>query len=68
METAANFFNMGGYAVFVWSSYGIAAVTLIGLFCHGLRFLQSSTAKLNAKRATRHRNPDSNNLEPDNEA
>lgn len=27
----AEFFSMGGYAFYVWSSYGLAAVTLGGL-------------------------------------
>ncbi len=26
----SNFFNMGGYAVYVWGSYAIAAAVLIG--------------------------------------
>ncbi len=30
--TASEFFNMGGYAVYVWSSYGIAAVVLTWIF------------------------------------
>ena len=30
--TASEFFNMGGYAVFVWSSYGLAAVLLGWIF------------------------------------
>lgn len=27
--TLSEFFNMGGYAVFVWSSYGLALVVLV---------------------------------------
>jgi heme exporter protein D len=27
--TLAEFFNMGGYAVYVWSSYGITLVVLL---------------------------------------
>jgi len=30
--TASEFFNMGGYAFFVWSSYGISAVVLAWIF------------------------------------
>jgi len=30
--TASEFFNMGGYAVYVWSSYGLAAVLLTWMF------------------------------------
>ncbi|MGE3774033.1 MAG: heme exporter protein CcmD [Gammaproteobacteria bacterium] len=29
MKTLAEFFAMGGYAVYVWSSYALAAVVLI---------------------------------------
>ena len=30
MKPLADFFAMGGYAVYVWSSYALAAVVLIG--------------------------------------
>ncbi len=30
--TASEFFHMGGYAVFVWSSYGISLVVLSWIF------------------------------------
>lgn len=30
--TASEFFHMGGYAVYVWSSYGLAAVLLAWIF------------------------------------
>jgi heme exporter protein D len=29
MEALQNFFAMGGYAAFVWSSYGLACVVLV---------------------------------------
>lgn len=32
-----NFFHMGGYAVYVWSSYGIAALLLVGNLWLSLR-------------------------------
>lgn len=35
----AEFFAMGGYAVYIWPAYGIAAAVIIGLFVwswHGL--------------------------------
>jgi len=31
MGSVAEFFHMGGYAFFVWSSYSITAVLLIGV-------------------------------------
>ena len=30
--SASEFFNMGGYAFFVWSSYGISTVVLAWIF------------------------------------
>lgn len=30
--TVSEFFHMGGYAVYVWSSYGLAAVVLAWVF------------------------------------
>ncbi len=30
--TASEFFHMGGYAVYVWSSYGLSAVVLAWVF------------------------------------
>ena len=32
MNPIAEFFHMGGYAFFVWTSYGIALVTLVLIF------------------------------------
>ena len=31
MDSLRAFFEMGGYAVFVWSGYGLAAIAMIGL-------------------------------------
>ena len=40
------FFHMGGYAVYVWSSYGVVAVVLIGLVVWTLAGLSRSSAEL----------------------
>ena len=32
-----HFFDMGGYAVWVWSAYGVSAVGLIGLLVLSVR-------------------------------
>jgi heme exporter protein D len=43
------FFEMGGYAAFVWPAYGVAAVVLIGLLVAslvGLRRRQRELARL----------------------
>lgn len=39
----SEFLHMGGYAVFIWASYGLAAVVLIGLL--GLSLVQRSRAR-----------------------
>ena len=44
-----SFFDMGGYAEFVWPAYAVAAVILIGLLAvsmTGLRRRQTELAKL----------------------
>lgn len=42
----AEFFHMGGYGVFVWSAYGIAAAVLIGLTISTLAGLGRASAEL----------------------
>ena len=42
------FFGMGGYAVFVWPAYAVAAVALIGLLVQSLRDLRKRAAELAA--------------------
>jgi len=40
------FLHMGGYAVFVWSAYGLAALTLIGLTVATVVSLKRASAEL----------------------
>ena len=42
----AEFFHMGGYAVYVWSAYGIVAAVLIGLTVWTLAGLNRASAEL----------------------
>lgn len=42
------FFSMGGYAVYVWSSYGAAALVLSGILISSLRTLRRREAALRA--------------------
>lgn len=42
----AEFFNMGGYAFYVWSSYAIAAVVLLANLVLPLRRLRKQQDKL----------------------
>ena len=40
------FLNMGGYAVYVWSAYGVTAVVLVGLLLWTLASLRRVRAEL----------------------
>jgi heme exporter protein D len=42
------FLDMGGYAAFVWPSFGLTAVVLIGLLVLSLRALRAEEAELRA--------------------
>ena len=48
MGSAAEFFHMGGYAVYVWPAYGLAAVVLAGLLSASLRDLKTRQAALDS--------------------
>ncbi len=41
-----SFFEMGGYAAYVWPAFGVGAVVLIGLLLFSLRNLKSREAVL----------------------
>jgi len=41
-----SFFEMGGYAAYVWPAFGVGAVVLIGLLLFSLRNLKSREAEL----------------------
>jgi heme exporter protein D len=45
------FFNMGGYAVYVWTAYGITAFLLMGLVFGTVLVLKNSEKKLKALEA-----------------
>ena len=46
METAASFWSMGGYASFVWPSYAIVALILLGLTFVSFRSLRNQQKRL----------------------
>jgi len=53
METLSQFLAMGGYAVFVWPAYALAAVVMIGLLAqtvHALRARERDLAELGETR------------------
>ncbi len=49
----AEFFNMDGYAAFVWTAYGVSAISLVRLALSSLRQLKNSAEAVNAARARR---------------
>ncbi|WP_252181244.1 heme exporter protein CcmD [Azospirillum sp. B4] len=54
------FLSMGGYAAYVWSSYGAAALVLVGLLVlslTGLRRVERTLATLEAAKPRRKREP-----------
>ena len=44
----AEFFHMGGYALYVWPSFGLTAAVLAGLLAVSLRGLKAHEAALQA--------------------
>jgi heme exporter protein D len=46
MDTIAGYFEMGGYAAFVWPAFVLSAVVLAGLLVHAVRALRRSEAAL----------------------
>ena len=47
----SEYFAMGGYAAFVWPSYGVAAILLVVLFLLSARRLQAAEQALDGKDA-----------------
>jgi len=64
------FVNMGGYAVYVWSAYGITAFLLIGLVSWTVLVLRNSEKELKAlealspRRRQRHKNSGAEDEKP----
>ncbi len=52
-ESVSAFLDMGGYAAFVWPSFAITAVVLVGMLVASLRWLRSTEAALDALQAER---------------
>ncbi len=46
MEQISTYLAMGGYGAFIWPSFGISALVLIGLLVESRRFLKSTEAEL----------------------
>ena len=48
-EYFAQYLSMGGYAAFIWPSYGVAALLLVVLFVLSSRRLQNAERALDDK-------------------
>ncbi|MAF95573.1 MAG: heme exporter protein CcmD [Rhodospirillaceae bacterium] len=46
MDALTSFFNMGGYAGFIWPAYAIAAAVLAGLLVISRRSLRDAERRL----------------------
>lgn len=51
MDAVMDFLNMGGYAGFVWPSYGLTVVVLLALVIQTLSERRRNMARLDALRA-----------------
>jgi len=52
-ESFAAFIDMGGYAAWVWPTYGLAAVALAGMLILSRRTLKAREREFDALKATR---------------
>ncbi len=53
MDSLSAFFDMGGYAAFVWPGYGLAALAMIGLLISSLRTLRTREKEFSQVRRNR---------------
>ena len=51
MEQVSTFLAMDGYGAFIWPSFGISALVLIGLLVQSQCFLKSTEAELESLRS-----------------
>ena len=59
MESLIEYLDMGGYAMWVWPSYGLAALALIGTLAATLRTLKHRQRELDDLKSLR-KNPSDN--------
>ena len=53
MDEIRTFFDMGGYAAFVWPCYGLTALVMLGLLVSTLRDLRARERRLQQLEAQR---------------
>jgi heme exporter protein D len=51
MESLSNFFAMGGHAGYVWPSYALTAIVMLGLLLASLHSLRANEAELESLEA-----------------
>jgi heme exporter protein D len=55
MDAFLNYLDMGGYAAFVWSAYGLSALGLIGVLVMTLRTLKARQKEFETLKSLRRR-------------
>ena len=55
MDGIRVFFEMGGYGIYVWPAFGVAAIVLIGLLLASLRSLHGNEETLEGLQGERRR-------------
>ena len=53
MENLSSFFEMGGYAAYVWPAYGLAAVVMVAVLAASLRSAKTAERDLEAAQRLR---------------
>lgn len=53
MDALWDFLDMGGYALWVWSSYGVVTALLVGLVANTVRASRKARRSLDALKAER---------------
>ena len=48
MSGLESFFHMGGYGGYIWPSYGLVLLVLVGIYASTARFLKKNEAALKA--------------------
>jgi heme exporter protein D len=53
VDAITTYFNMGGYAAWIWPAYGLATVALVTILVTTLRTLKARTREFDALKASR---------------
>lgn len=47
MDSATTFFEMGGYAAYIWPCYGVSVILMVGILISSIRTRANNQAILN---------------------